>query len=181
MLPASFSHLRRRTGRYRPRDLMSTFRLHSTATVLPSRYAACCSLYDIWSVWRSSCTFSVPSPAFVSFPAVFAKYMNRLWTCTLVTGIHWDEPACDGSQPVSRTWQRTQGTAVAQCVEPYRTIQYGSLIQCNLNYRIISAPPLVSIGDEQTRRGHRSLPEGCRAADTDPGWSSAVNGWNGHV
>lgn len=41
------------------------------------------------------------------------------------------------------------------------------LIYCNLNYVVITAPPLVLTGDEQTRRGYCSLSEGCRVADTD--------------
>lgn len=32
-----------------------------------------------------------------------------------IAGVYWDEPACDGSQPVFGTWQRAQGkTAVSQ-------------------------------------------------------------------
>lgn len=33
----------------------------------------------------------------------------------MLTGLHWDEPACNGSQPLSGTWQCTQGKTFRQC------------------------------------------------------------------
>lgn len=38
-----------------------------------------------------------------------------------------------------------------------------------------------STGDGQTRRSYCALPEGCRAADTNAHWSTAVHGRHGHV
>lgn len=37
----------------------------------------------------------------------------------MVTGLHWDEPARDGSQSLSRTWQCTQGKILAQYFKLY--------------------------------------------------------------
>lgn len=33
----------------------------------------------------------------------------------MLTGLHWDEPVCDGSQPMSGTWQCAQGKTLGQC------------------------------------------------------------------
>lgn len=33
----------------------------------------------------------------------------------MLTGLHWDEPACNGSQPLSGTWKCTEGKTLGQC------------------------------------------------------------------
>lgn len=44
-----------------------------------------------------------------------------------IAGVYWDEPACDGSQPVFGTWQRAQGKAAVSEDKWPRIVFFGDV------------------------------------------------------
>lgn len=73
----------------------------------------------------------------------------------MLTGLHWDEPACDGSQPLSGTWKCTQGKILGQCfkqMNPNNFLQSYNVILWISRNVVASGHPLV-LPQEMNRPG----------------------------